>query len=62
MRAVSSLVDSLTVRQEGELSLTPINPTLHTLLAEVHRRIVGVDPSQVLPVENPLVPKILVRQ
>eukprot|EP00597_Dinobryon_sp_UTEXLB2267_P004717 CAMPEP_0170071728 /NCGR_PEP_ID=MMETSP0019_2-20121128/9566_1 /TAXON_ID=98059 /ORGANISM="Dinobryon sp., Strain UTEXLB2267" /LENGTH=728 /DNA_ID=CAMNT_0010280389 /DNA_START=84 /DNA_END=2270 /DNA_ORIENTATION=+ len=56
--AVSSLVDSLTVRKEGDLSLTPINPTLHTLLAEVHRRIVGVDPSQVLPLENPLVPKI----
>lgn len=60
LNAVSSLVDSLTVREEGALCLTPINPTLHTLLAEVHRRIVGADPKQVLPVENPLVPKIQV--
>ena len=51
---VSQFVDALTL---PEMELTPVNPVLHTLLAEVNRRILGISPSQVIQVDNPMVPK-----
>ena len=54
---VNQFVDEMTL---PEMCLTPVNPVLHTLLAEVHRRIIDISPSQVIPVDNPMVPKVQV--
>lgn len=56
---LTDLVDAMSVSTGKGLNLTPVNPVIHTLLGEVHRRIVEVPKERVIPLDNPIVPKCL---
>jgi ATP-dependent DNA helicase 2 subunit 2 len=50
--AAAQFIQSLTVHEPTYAQLTPVNPSLHRIYAEIHRRILGESPDNMVPVEK----------